>query len=439
MKPIVFNNHLKQQYILLGTKKDLDDASIILQKQGETAKYLCCTNQTGKEYITVTQCIKLCSEHFLHVWDVSNSSKEIIGELENHNISVTTWDSLFQNVPKRACHYEEMYIDRYGNVHCCCKTYLNNIIGNLGDYDISQKILNYIPKHSCVCSKGQLSSADETGRFITPKLASIELSSLCNAQCTYCFQNDEHKGSEYKYYKELLTVIQDLKLSKLIFAGGEIPCQPQSIDFIKKIRNQNPDIWIHLKSNGCHGLDKVAPTERLFNSITITLNGFSESTVSLIMKVSFEKIKCFCEALATRGRISIGLKFLASPANICELPEFLKWSTALPIDRVIVPSARIYACDQSNPAEWLGSTFNGLNMAYWDPIFKRISSQIKEIFIHAKEKEAKVHRLVNENEFLKNIYINETVLQMDTELQHLLNITEAVEDYNYGKHVERII
>ena len=414
METPILNNHLKRQYILLGKKRDIDAVSLDLQHQGETAKYLCCIDYCGKEYITIDQCIEIClSNQFMVVWNVSIICDEILERLKKNNIHVKDLNDMFMQSENRACHYEEMYVDRYGKVHCCCKTYLNNVIGHLSDPDISEKIRNYIPIHECVCSKGRLSSATQLKVPSNPGLASIELSSLCNAQCTYCFQNDENKGCDYEYYDELLKMICDLGMTKLIFAGGEILIQPKSIDFLKKLRRMKPDIWIHLKSNGCHEVEKIQIVENIFDSITITLNGFSNSTVSSIMRTSFERTKEFCEQLCCRKSVAVGLKFLASPVNVCEIPEFLKWSISLKPERIIVPSARVYECKENTPTEWLGSTFNGLNMAYWLPIFDRIGDQVKTV--------------------IKNNKNNHTILQIDNELQYLLNIVGEVKEYNNGK------
>lgn len=413
MRIPVLNNHLKRQYVLLGKKKELLKVVDDLKSQGETPRYCCCVDCIDDNFLSVEQCINLClSDSSIVVWSVSDDCDALVDRIHSKGIEVMNYYDMFVGVKNRACHFEEMYIDRYGTVHCCCKTYLGNIIGNLRDPEIGGKIVNYSPINSCICSKGRLSSKEKLSVPMEPELASIELSSFCNAQCTYCFQNDENKGSRYLYYEELLKLITDLQLKKLIFAGGEILVQPESIDFLRTLRNENPDLWIHLKSNGCHAIDRIKLVEELFDSITITLNGFGTSTVSTIMKVPFLRTKLFCENICGREKMQVGIKLLASPANICEIPEFLEWCISLNPDRVIIPSARVYACNENAPNEWLGSTFNGLNGAYWNPLFHRIGERIKII--------------------LKMSPKIETTLQVDNELQSLLDIVDAVEEFNYG-------
>lgn len=413
METPVINNHLKRPYILFGKKTDIDSVTLDLQQQGETARYLCCIDCVGKEYISVEKCIEMClRDSNIEVWNVSENCEPELRLLQSKKINVINLGDLFACPDNRACHYGEMYIDRYGNVHCCCKTYLNNVIGNLREPDIADKIINYSPKKDCVCSKGKLTSARGLPLLKKPELASIELSSLCNAHCTYCFQNDENKGDRYKYYDELLDLINKLGLEKLIFAGGEILMQPESIDFIRKIRKTIPNAWIHLKANGCHDLEKIYIVEELFDSITITLNGFSNSTVSTIMNVSFDKIRAFCEEICNRKKVAVGVKYLASPANICEVPDFIDWSTNLNPDRIIISCARIYDCKSNLPTEWMGSSFSGLNNAFWTPVFRRIGKRVIDSLNH------KIG--------------NGIQIQVDNELKYLLNMSDAIGEFNHG-------
>lgn len=425
----VLNNHLKRQYILLGNANDLHAASSALQRQGETPRYLCAI-ENGKVidadgYISIEQCIEVCrSDVSVIVWCVSNCVDAVIRYLEQNDVPVYTTEELYKlnyaDSKNRACHNEEMYIDRYGSVHCCCKTHLNNVIGNLSDSDIVDRVINFVPPATCQCAKGKLASSHAQGVTSKPELASIELSSLCNANCIYCFQNDENKGQKYQFYDELLMLIEQLKLPKLIFSGGELLIQPESIDLIKKIRRSHPQIWLHLKSNGCHDTTKIEVVEKLFDSITITLNGFSNGTTSAIMNASFDTIKRFCEEICNRRKVTVGLKLLVSPANICEITDFIEWGLALQPDRLIIPCARIYACAENAPSEWLGSTFNGLNMAYWKPLFMRVGRKIEKT-LHFSSPQATCR------------------IQMDEELQKFLGIKEIIEEFNNERKMARII
>lgn len=413
MRTPVLNNHLKRQFILLGNNEDLQRVVSDLNTQGETVRYCCCIDQNNEKYLSIEQCLDIClSDSSVVVWTVSDDCDYWIEKLRSNGVEVSRYSDMFIDVKNRACHFEEMYIDRYGELHCCCKTYLGNTIGNLSDPDIYEKVINYTPKNDCVCSKGRLSSNVNLLIPAKPELASIELSSQCNAQCTYCFQNDEHKGSKYQYYDELLKLIQDLQLEKLIFAGGEILVQPNSIEFLRRLKRIKPDVWMHLKSNGNHDIEYIKIVTELFDSITVTLNGFGDSTVATIMKIPFDKTRLFCEKLCEEDELMVGIKFLASPANICEVPEFIEWAISLQPNRIIIPSARVYQCNKNAPNEWLGSSFNGLNGAYWNPIFKRVSERIKRIL--SKNAESK------------------SILQIDNELKSVLGIVDMIEEFNHG-------
>ena len=389
----IINNHLKKKFILIGKTSDIEEVYFDFLQQGIKATFICNISQEQNSKIdarniSVVQCREICaSDGSAMVLSVSSDSDNIINELKELGVPAFTLEEFkqlhYSEVGPRACHLEEMYIDRYGDIHCCCKTYLGNVIGNLMDPDITEKILNYSPSKPCKCTRGSLASAENASCDRKVKLASIELSSICNAKCIYCFQNDVNRNEPYKFYSQLYSLIDKLKIPKLMFAGGEILVQPDSLRFIEKIRENDPNKWIHLKSNGCSNKKMVPIVENIFNSTTITLNGFSDSTCMALMDVAFLPVKVFCEELS-RSDISLGIKFLCSPANISELPDFLKWSIELNPDRIIVPCARIYSCKENAPNEWKGSSFDGLNMAYWKDIYSRVGNKCKKILNNAK-------------------------------------------------------
>lgn len=378
----IINNHLKQQYILIGDEKSVLDVYSQFEKQRIKVAFVCYVPfQKDEKSISLEECEKICKNNSAFaVIGVSNNSIEIVSSLADKGINAISLSSFLEPYinQKRACHLEEMYIDSKGDVYCCCKTYLGNRIGNLSEHNIDNKILNYTPSQSCRCVKGVLSSALDANVPNKVKLASIELSNACNARCLYCFQNGSQREKQYNYFKELETLIGVLNIPNLMFAGGEILTQKDSMAFIKQLRSQYPAEWIHLKTNGCVTREKCEYVSSVFDSVTVTLNGFSESTYRSIMNIHFDKVKDFCEELAKK-EVSLGLKFLCSPANISELPEFLKWSINLNPDRIIVPCARIYTCQEGYPDQWKGSSFDGLNKAYWEMIFTRTGKEVSKI------------------------------------------------------------
>lgn len=383
------NNHLRKKIILLGDTNDLSEGYNDLLQQGVFVEYVC--NITGDRInnnvrsITISECKNIChNDSSTMVLCISKGYNKEIQKLRNSGIaaySLEDFEELFySNSSPRACYLEELYIDRNGDVHCCCKTYLNNIIGNIAEPNIIDKIRKFVPKKECRCSRGILTSVNSVDSVdkCTVKMASIELSSRCNAKCLYCFQQGPDRNAPYQYYGQLFELIESLDIHKLMFAGGELLIQPDSLNFIEKLRLKHPDYWMHLKTNGFCDEGKKPRVTELFDSTTVTLNGFSESTYRAIMDIPFNPVKQFCESISNE-QILLGLKYLCSPANVTELPYFLEWAISLHPDRIIVPCARLYSCKPDVPNEWKGSSFDKLNMAYWKEIFKRTGVACRQL------------------------------------------------------------
>lgn len=378
----IINNRNREQYLLYCPEEDVSFYVESLKNQNIIVRYVCAPANRGLErYYTLSN-----EETVEFLKNSTNTTllttySRCSGEVQffiNNNVKILFAEELANDKSnkKRCCHFEELYVDRYGYLYPCCKTFLHDPIGHISESDIVNKWNNYSPTKECICGKGKLSKG--TWNSSSQGIITFELSSACNANCSYCFQNDENKGEAYKYYTELYDFINMANIDKVIFSGGEILTQKEAILFIEKLKQEKPSTWIHLKSNGFHSASKAGLVNSIFDSINVTLNGFSTATCKTIMKADFLTIKTFCETLANGKKVSVGLKYLCSPANIIELPDFLRWCCDLELDRVIVPTARVYNAKPDLYDEWNDSSFSGINMAFWREILLRVGSDCKD-------------------------------------------------------------
>lgn len=259
-----------------------------------------------------------------------------------------------------------LYIDRYGQIYPDCKTYITPPICHITDDNSVDKILSSI------------FSDNEEQIF---NMITVEVSSKCNAKCFYCFQEDENRGKCYQFYDELLNLLNRLNTIWTFFSGGEILVQSDAMDFIRKYRTQNPNVWIHLKTNGNATGKAIDFVKECCNSVMVSFNGFSEISYSTIMRLDIKKTIDFCETLINDGTVNVGLKFLLSPAVAVELPSFLNWALALKPKCLALQVAYNYEIEPSGKSKRLENTFeNTGSSTYWNSILERTSDNLTAIF-----------------------------------------------------------
>lgn len=257
-----------------------------------------------------------------------------------------------------------LYIDRYGHIYPDCKTYMSPVICEITDANAAEKVVNYV--------------FDEDDSLKLFNMVTVEFDSFCHAKCFYCFQEDGHRNEPYAFYEYLLPFLKKLNIKWLFFSGGEILDQPKSIDFMYKCRKELPDVWIHLKTNGNASLKKVSFINDCCNSIMVSFNGFSDATCKTIMQVDVQKTIDFCIAVKEAGKCNLGLKFLASPITLVEVPNFLEWAINIQPQCIAIQTVYNYTFDCGKCSRE-DATFAGLNPLFWKPVFSRVGDSISRI------------------------------------------------------------
>ncbi len=279
-----------------------------------------------------------------------------------------------------------LYIDRYGRVFPDCKTYMSPVICKIDDPAAVEKVKHYIFK------------PEDTLQLFN--MVTIEVSSACHAKCFYCFQEDGHRNEPYIYYDYLLPFLKQLNIKWLFFSGGEILDQPDAMDFMYKCRESLPDTWIHLKTNGNASLDKVGFINDCCDSVMISFNGFSDATCRTIMGIDINKTIAFCEAIKVAGKCNLGVKFLASPVTLVEVPMFLNWAIKTECQCIAVQTVYNYSFENGK-CNREKSTFADLPKEYWELIYSRVGETIvKAIQSNAEKINNNGNFLTSDKKFL---------------------------------------
>ncbi len=311
--------------------------------------------------------------------EIQNAVKTAI---KGTSITLKRITSLIKECPNnpRECSTINMSIDAFGDVYPCPKARAKDRqkITNIFEKDSIQQLINFKPEF-CICKNGYLKAARNP---TCVKRIALEFGGRCSAYCTYCYQKfayrcrEKEMGARADAFEALERFLDGVDMQELCVAGGEVLAQEQSMDFLRRYKKKRPNIKFILKTNG-FSTDKSVLGE-LFEEVTVSMNGFEQSSVSTIMgsKVNVEVIKAFCEE-AVKNCSFTQIKFLLSPLCVNDFPAFLDWAIDIAPQEISVTKAMVYDTGVDN--SFSGSSFKGLNNAYWNEILVRISAQARRV------------------------------------------------------------
>lgn len=309
--------------------------------------------------------------------------QEKINKLFNKtDVKIILISSLAQTCPDIPfeCTTKNLFIDVLGDVYPCPKPKVKErqIITNISNPNCIEDLVSFQPE-PCVCRRGYSVRACEP---LVIKRVAVEFGGICSGACTYCYQrhtmqNSGVKRSDGYDYDALERFLDGLTISELCVAGGEVLAQSKTIEFLKRYKAKHPQIKFVLKTNGYS--KQVDLPGSLFERVAISLNGFHQNTVSTIMgeNVSIETIKEFCSQCVKKCEYT-QIKYLLSPLTINDFPDFIDWAIGLKPQEISVTKAMLFGEEKNG--SFSGSSFKGLNRAYWDDVIFRISRKtIKKI------------------------------------------------------------
>ncbi len=288
-----------------------------------------------------------------------------------------------------------LYIDRNGFVYPDCKTYKTPYIGRIDDPGIVDAIQIKV-------------FGGNMGVF---NMITVEVSSACNANCLYCFQNDGRRGEKYNYFDSLIRVLPRLKTYWLFFSGGEILHQDDAKDFIKDYRMIDSDTWFHLKTNGNADGEAIGFIRDCFDSIMVSFNGFSEQSYMGIMGVDINKTFSFCDNVKKYTNLCV--KFLASPVCIFEIASFMEWAIDINAKCIAFQTVYDYSFGSDGKCSRNQSMFSGLDNAYWKEIFNRAGNKLNNVLLN------NIKIINNDTRNLSSDKVILDVLELPEETKHL--------------------
>lgn len=316
------------------------------------------------------------------------TQKALHKEFEGTNISLIPLGHIKETCPNIPCECTtiNLSIDALGDIYPCPKpkVKVRQKISNIKMNDCIEHLVNYIPD-GCQCKKGYMIKAKNP---LNVKRVAIEFGGQCSSACVYCYQrhtfkrDGNEKGNNYNY-EALEKFLDALTIKEICVAGGEVLAQNNTLDFLVYYKRKRPEIRYYLKTNGFS--EKYELLGDIFEDVSVSLNGFSQPIVSTIMSpnINIETVKSFCQKAKDKCGYT-HLKFLLSPLNITDVPAFLDWAIDLQPDEISFTKAMVFKNDADGA--FSGSSFKGINMAYWKEIFDRVTKKSNEI-IRNKDKE----------------------------------------------------
>ena len=296
-------------------------------------------------------------------------------------------------IKKRPCHFWQPFVKSDGYIYPCCKIWGNSNlrIGHLQDADIIERFIRY--DQNCQCEGYQLCKA-EPAEIHTIKLLNIEFSLKCNGDCAMCGVRAPDWSGIYDdmNYSRLSKLVDAFKPKELFVQGGEVLIQKQTLSWLKNMKSLNPEISIHIVSNGSAGLGMIEIFEKIFDSSTFSFVGFQPMTYKRIMGLNFEKTIRFVEEIIKRGNIRVSIKLLCTPNNIHEIPLFLDWGFRnKPYSILLAEMANFECYINRNTAD-----------NYWNKIIKRTGDEIKTLLIKSRDLLEENQLIIKISSFLRN-------------------------------------
>lgn len=231
---------------------------------------------------------------------------------------------------RTACHFFEPFVSHSGDIFPCCRVWSDPAkkIGHITEPNIVTKMKEFEIDCQCEVTRLKKWEGEDVGCIY------FETSLACNAACAMCCVHAPLWRGKYDCYDALTTFASQLNAQKISVQGGECLAQPQTLQWLDGIRNEYPEIKIHLITNG-NALESIyGKVKRIFTSITVSIVGFQDPTYRIIMNIDFSKTKSFITMILTETSIPLSLKFLITPINIHEVDLFMDWAVEQQSDSI---------------------------------------------------------------------------------------------------------
>jgi len=174
-------------------------------------------------------------------------------------------------------------------------------------------------------------------------LVTLYLTERCNSRCVTCdYWRHGRKDVSLDSISRLLPELVALQTRTALISGGEPLLNPQWEAIAETLRAHEIDLW--LLTSGLSLAKHAARAARLFQSITVSLDGTCPATYAAIRGLdAFDKV---CEGIraAVAAGATVGLRVTLQRANYQELSKFVALAHELGVSQV-----SFLAVDVSNP------------------------------------------------------------------------------------------
>ena len=258
-----------------------------------------------------------------------------------------TASTVAQDIP---CHLNSLFVGHDGTVLPCCN-YSGRPIGLLSDFKTAD-LWGYQPA-SCCCKSGMLGHLGYEGPIAIRAASNddeVRIGTLhvvstlkCQARCAHCIEARERDTwrENPSLAKNVLKLVDEIhpSLKRFFIQGGEIGIDCNSVHLLKKIKERYPQVTTRVISNGCLDDVDVGWFTACVDEAYFSLVGFSEACYRITNNLNFNRTLGFIEQVLASHKVKVVLKYLITPINIHETPEFLKWCFRVDSDANILISA----------------------------------------------------------------------------------------------------
>jgi MoaA/NifB/PqqE/SkfB family radical SAM enzyme len=174
-------------------------------------------------------------------------------------------------------------------------------------------------------------------------LVTLYLTDRCNSRCITCdYWRTGRDNMSLEQVEALLPHFESMGTQSVLLSGGEPLLHPQWREIAALLRARGLRSW--LLSSGLSLAKHAAEVARLFDSVTVSLDGTTAATYQAIRGLdAFDKVCEGIRAVAACG-LPAGLRVTLQRANYRQMPEFVELARELGAAQV-----SFLAVDVGNP------------------------------------------------------------------------------------------
>jgi Fe-coproporphyrin III synthase len=159
-------------------------------------------------------------------------------------------------------------------------------------------------------------------------LLTLYLTERCNSRCVTCdYWRHGRRDATLESVIELLPELESLGTRTVVFSGGEPLLNPQWAGMAEVLRARSMSMW--LLTSGLSLAKHAQRAAKLFESITVSLDGTNAATYAAIRGLDAFDVVCAGVRAAVSAGARVGLRVTLQRANYRELPRFVTLAAEL--------------------------------------------------------------------------------------------------------------